>query len=162
MLKSLHRNDTSTIPYIATKQQKLSNTANEDLILMEHTGSDGLPVAIEYLNYKTISPIISYGCNLAKEQQDLDRVVPRTGLKTTGIFYPELDPINNDGTYQRVVYSQIVSTFYNNYRDPTKMWGMEEIDFEKSQTKKFVADKFKMFAIPRIIFGEKVLENTVV
>ena len=162
MLKSLHRNDTQTLPYIATKNWNLSNVVNEDLILMEHTGSDGPPVAIEYLDYRTTNPIVQYGCNLAKEQQDLNKIVPRTGLKTTGIFYPELDPKNDDGTYQRVVYSQIVSTFYNNYRNPVEMWGMEEIDFDKSQTKKFVADKFKMFAIPRIVFGEKVIENTVV
>ena len=162
MLKTLHRNDTSTIPYIATKQQKLSNTTNEDLILMEHAGSNGPPVALEYFDYTPAGPIVNFGCNIAKEQQDLDKIIPRTGLKTTDIFYPELDPKNNDGTYQRVVYSQIVSTFYNNYRNPTEMWGMEEIDFEKSQTKKFVSDKFKMFAIPRIVFGEKVLENTVV
>ena len=162
MLKSLHKNDTQTLPYIATKNWKLSNVANGDLILMEHSGSDGLPVALEYLDYTPGGPVIDYGCDIAKEQQSTDRVIPRSGLKITGIFYPELDPINPDGTFQRVVYSQTVTTFYNKYRDPTKMWGLEEIDFEKSQTKRFVADKFKLFIIPQIIFGEKVLENTVV
>ena len=162
MLKSLHKNDTQTIPYIATKNWELSNVANEDLILMEHSGSDGFPVAIEYLDYGPTQILVSYGCNLAKEQQDLDKIIPRSGLKTTGIFYPELDLKNTDGTYQRVVYSQIATTFYNRFRDPTKMWGMEEIDFERSQTKRFIADKFKLFDIPQIVFGEKVLENTVV
>lgn len=161
MLKSLHRNDTQTIPYIATKNWDLSNVANEDLILMEHSGSDGLPVAIEYLDYGPIHILVSYGCNLAKEQQDLDKVVPRSGLKTTGIFYPESDPTNPDGTFQRVVYAQIVATFYNRYHDPTKIWGLEEIDFERSQTKRFVADKFKLLDVPQKVFGEKVLENTV-
>ena len=52
--------------------------------------------------------------------------------------------------------------YSNNYYNPTKIWGMEEIDFEKSQTKKFVSDKFKMFEIPRAVFGEKIIENTVV
>lgn len=163
MLKSLHKNDTQTLPYIATKNWRLSNVANEDLILMEHGGFDGLPVALEYLDYTPSGPLITFaGCNIAKEQQSLDRVTPRSGLKTTGIFYPELDPVNSDGTFQRVIYSQIVTTFYNKYRDPTKIWGLEEIDFERSQTKRFVADKFKLFIVPRTTFGEKVLENTVV
>lgn len=162
MLKSLHRNDTQIIPYIATKNWNLSNVKNEDSILMEHSGSDGLPVALEYLEYTSDGPIINSGCNIAKEQQGLDKITPRSGLKTTGIFYPESDPKNDDGTYQRLVYAQIAATFYNNYRNPTEMWGMEEIDFEKSQAKKFVADKFKVFDIPRIVFGEKIIENTVV
>jgi len=163
MLKSLHKNDTQTIPYIATKNWELSNVANEDLILMEHTGSAGPPVAIEYLDYRISHPIVSYaGCSIAKEQQELDKIIPRSGVKTTGIFYPESDSTNPDGTYQRVIYSQIATSFYNRYRNPTKIWGLEEIDFEKSQTKRFIADRFKLFDIPQIVFGEKVLENTVV
>lgn len=160
MLKSLHKNDTQITPFIVTKNWELSNVTNEDLILMEHSGSDGLPVAIEYLDYGLDAPVTA-SCNLAKENQEADRVAFKSGLKVSGLFYPDTDPQNEDGTYQRVVYAQVVQMFYNNYRDPTKMWGLEEIDFEKSQTKKFVSDKFKMFEIPQGVFGEKVLENTI-
>ena len=38
---------------------------------------------------------------------------------------------------------------------------MENIDFDKSQTLKFVSDKFKLFDIPQLVFGEKILEYTV-
>lgn len=162
MLKSLHKNDTQTTPFVVTKNWELSNVTNEDLILMEHSGSDGLPVALEYLEYGIYTPITASNCNIAKEQQTQDKAKFKNGLKVSGLFYPETDPQNQDGTYQRVVYAQVVQMFYNDYRDPTKMWGLEEIDFEKSQTKKFVSDKFKMFEIPQGIFGEKVLENTVV
>lgn len=162
MLKSLHKNDTQTTPFVVTKNWELSNVTNEELILMEHDGKDGLPVAVEYLEYTPERPIVAYGCNVAKEQQTDDKVLFRSGLKQTGIFYPEKEPKNLDGTYQRVVYSQIANIFYNNFRDPTKIWGLEELDFEKSQTKKFVADRFKLFDIPRNVFGEKILENTVV
>jgi hypothetical protein len=93
--------------------------------------------------------------------QSQDKAKFKNGLKVSGLFYPETDPQNQDGTYQRVVYAQVVQMFYNNYRDPTKMWGLEEIDFEKSQTKKFVSDKFKMFEIPQGVFGEKMIENTI-
>lgn len=161
MLKSLHKNDTQTTPFVVTKNWELSNVTNEDLILMEHSGSNGLPVALEYLNYGQLGPITASDCNIAKEQQSLDKAIFRNGLKVSGIFYPETDPKNQDGTYQRMVYAQVVQMFYNNYRDPTKMWGLEEIDFEKSQTKKFVSDKFKMFEIPQRLFGEKLIENTV-
>ena len=161
MLKSLHKDDTQLTPFVVTKNWELSNVTNEDLILMEHSGSDGPPVALEYLDYTPEGPMIAYGCNIAKEQQDLDKVQFRDGVKLSGIFYPDTDPTNPDGTYQRVVYSQVVNMFYNTFRDPTKMWGLEEIDFEKSQTKKFVADRFKLYEIPQIIFGEKMLEYSV-
>jgi hypothetical protein len=161
MLKSLHKDDTQTTPFVVTKNWELSNVANEDLILMEHSGSDGLPVALEYINYRLSSPITASGCNIALEQQKLDRALFKDGLKITGIFYPDSDPKNPDGTYQRCVYTQVVGMFYNNYRDPTKIWGLEELDFENSQTKRFIADKFKMFEIPQPVFGEKIIENTV-
>ena len=98
----------------------------------------------------------------ALEQQSDDLLTYKDGLKLSGIFYPDKDPKNLDGTYQRVVYSQIIQTFYNNYRDPTKIWGLENIDFDKSKTKRFLADRFKMFEIPQMVFGEKIIENTVI
>jgi hypothetical protein len=161
MLKSLHKDDTQTIPFVVTKNWELSNVTNEDLIIMEHSGSDGLPVALEYINYGILNPVTASGCNISLEQQELDLASFKDGLKITGIFYPESDPQNPDGTYQRCVYTQVVGMFYNNRRDPTKIWGLEELDFENSQTKRFVADKFKMFEIPQIVFGEKIIENTV-
>ena len=49
MLKLLHKDNTQTTPFVVTKNWGLSNVTNEDSILMEHSGSDGLPVALEYL-----------------------------------------------------------------------------------------------------------------
>jgi hypothetical protein len=162
MLKSLHRNDTQTLPYIATKNWELSNVTNEGLILMEHSGSDGPPVALEYLNYTPSEPVPSSGCNIALEQQNADAATYKSGLKVNGLFYPNTDPQNPDGTYQRMVYAQVSTMFYNTYRDPTKMWGLEKIDFETAKTKRFISDKFKILEIPQSVFGEKVLENTVI
>ena len=34
-----------------------------------------------------------------------------------------------DRTYKRLIYSQIKNSFYNDYNDPTKMFGLENIDF---------------------------------
>ena len=162
MLKSLKKYQIQITPFIATKDWQLSNATNNDLYLFESTGSnDGLPYALEYIDYSNNTPITSSVCDIALEKQELDLVNFRDGLKLSGIFYPDVDPKNNDGTYKRVIYSQIVQTFYNGYRNPTKMWGMENIDFDKSQTLKFVSDKFKLFDIPQLVFGEKILEYTV-
>ncbi len=164
MLKALNINDTLVTPYTATKDWHLSNSEDTDLILFEHTGSDGNPiaVAVEFIDYGDGSggPFVNNSCSLANEKQSLNKASFREGKKTTGTFFPD-EPQNLDGTYKRIVYSQIQGMFYNNYRDPTKMWGMEEIDFDKSQAKKFLTDKFVILDVPTIIMGEKILPNSV-
>ena len=163
MLKSLHKDDTQTTPFVVTKDWELSNVDNGDLILMEHSGSDGLPVALEYLEYSAYyPPVTASGCNIALEQQSLDLVNERDGLNVKGLFYPNTDPQNNDGTYQRMVYSQVSGMFYNNYRDPTKIWGTEKIDFDLSKTKRFITDKFKLLDIPKNVFGDKMEQNSII
>ncbi len=162
MQKALHTNDTQTTPFIVTNNWQLSNTQNDSLVIMEHSGSDGLPVAVEYLDYSSLFPITASNCNVALEQQSNDLVLLRDGLNVQGFFYPNTDPVNLDGTYQRMVYSQIINMFYNTYYDPTKIWGLEDIDFETSQTKRFIADQFTLFEIPQIVFGENMTKNTVV
>ena len=157
MNKPLPKNNIQTTPYAASKDWQLSNLFNDNLILTEHSGS---PIALEYLEYSTASVKINRLCNIALEQQDYDRVLLRDGKKSSGIFYPDEEDINSDGTFKRLVYSQIKTTFYNNYRDPTKIWGLENIDFENSKTKRFLSDEFQLYDIPTNVFGEKLVENT--
>lgn len=157
MLKTLTRDDTTTTPYVATKNWNLSNVANEDVVLAEN----GNPVAAENVDYFPTTTQFNYNCSVAKEDQDLDLVRYREGLKTLGLFYPDLDPKNLDGTYKRMVYTQIKTMFYNNFRDPTKMWGTEKIDFDTSQTQKFLSDSIKLFDIPTNIMGQKIVEGSV-
>jgi hypothetical protein len=161
MLKLLHKNDTQTTPFVVTKNWNLSNVINEDTILMEHSGSDGLPVGVEYVIFGPYYPITASNCDIALENQSADLANYRDGVKLSGTFYPNSDPQNVDGTYQRIVYSQVVNMFYNSYRDPTKIWGLEQIDFDKSQTKRFLSDKFKMFEIPQFVYGEKIIPQTI-
>jgi hypothetical protein len=89
-------------------------------------------------------------------------VLYEEGENVTGIFYPESDPKNNTGTYKRLLYNQVKNAFYNQWNDPTKMFGMENIDFQLSETKKFLADNFRLFNVSKDYFGEKLLENTVI
>jgi hypothetical protein len=164
MLKSLNINDVLVTPYSAVKECRASNIANTDLILFEHTGSDGGPiaVAVEFIDYGDGSsdPTVNSSCSLANELQSLNLATYREGKKINGTFYPTEDQ-NRDNTYKRIVFNQTKEMFYNNHRDPTKMWGMEEIDFDKSQTKKFLQDKFLILNIPTEIMGEKILPNSV-
>ena len=159
MQKFLHTDDTLNTPFISTKEWNLSNVNNTDLIELEHNENT---VALEFVDYTPTIPIFDDGCNIASEQQILDRAIYRYGMKGSGIFYPDQEPTNRDGTFQRVVYSQIITMFYNTYRDPTKMWGMEKLDFDLSKTKKFITDKFSVIDVPTSVFGQKMLENTVV
>ncbi len=160
MLKTLHKNDTQVTSFAVTKNWELSNTLNEDVVLIDTTSSIDIPVGLEYIIYTPETTITSSNCDIALETQDDDLASYRTGLKISGLFYPNTDPQNGDGTYQRMVYSQIYNTFYNLYRDPTKIWGLETLDFELSNTKRFLSDEFTLIDIPPLIFGEKIIPNT--
>jgi hypothetical protein len=158
MLKTLCKNDITITPYVATKKWESSNVANEDVVLAEN----GNPVAVEYINYFFDYVETGSFCSVAKENQENDLTKYREGLKKSGLFYPDLESTNNDGTYKRIVYNQIKTMFYNNYRDPTKTWGLEKIDFNTSNVKKFLSDHIRVFDIPTIIMGENIVKNTIV
>lgn len=160
MNKTLHRNDTQLTPFTMTKEWVLSNTLTDNLVLTEA----GNTVALEYIDYgygSESTPIINISCSVAMEQQPSNKAKLRNGEKRNGLFYSELEPQNVDGTFTRLVYDQVKGMFYNNYRDPSKMWGMEMIDFDKSKTRKFLADKLRLFDIPTIVFGEKILPKSI-
>lgn len=151
-------------PFQATKDWALNNTDNSNLLLYESTGSDdGVPIAFEYVDYDSGIglPVTNSQCDIALETQDSDRVIFREGENVTGPFYPDTDPTNPDGTYKRSIYHQIKASFYNDYRDFTKLLGIEKLDFELSKTKRRLEDNIKMFDIPRVVFGDKIIPNTV-
>lgn len=122
-----------------------------------------VPLAQEFIDYLGSGdlPILNRECNVALEQQVDDKVLYEEGQKLDGPFYVESDPKNNTGTFKRLIYSQIKNAFYNEWNDPTKMFGMENIDFQLSSTRKFLAESFRLFNVSHNYFGEKILENTV-
>jgi len=165
MLKELKRYQVQTMPFQAVRNWELNNTQNESLLLFESTGSDdGEPIDFEYIDYGdgSSTPYTSSECELALEQQEADQVNYREGKKVSGIFYENIDPINIDGTYQRSVYSQIKTSFYNTYRNPTQLFGMENIDFENGKTKRKLAEKLRLFDVPRHVFGDKIVPSSVI
>ena len=151
MFKDLKRYQVQLTPFQAVKNWALNNTENDSLLLFESTGSDdGEPIDLEYIDWGSgySTPYTSSECEIALEQQDADQAHYREGKEVSGPFYPDTDPINVDGTYQRSVYSQVRTSFYNTYRNPTQLFGMENIDFESSRTKRRLAAKLRMFDIP--------------
>jgi len=159
MIKSLKKYQIQTTPFNATKDWSINNKDNDNLLLTE----DDYPIALEFIDYGGGDelPSVNSLCDIALEQQIYNSVKLNEGLKTTGIFYPENDPKNLDGTYQRPIYNQIKTVFYNNYLDPIKIFGLENIDFELSKTKKLLSDKFILFNIPKNIFGDKIIPNSI-
>lgn len=164
MIKNLRKNDIQVTPFVATKSWILSNSTayNQNLILV----NDEDVLALEFIDYEGGDdlPILNRQCNIAlgEVQQSTNSALYEEGEKIEGTFYPETDPKNNTGTYKRLVYNQIKNAFYNDYQDPTKMFGLENIDFQLSETKKFLADEFKSFNVSKKYFGEKILENSVI
>lgn len=165
MIKLLKQYQIQVTPFVATKDWYLNNTDNENLILFESTGSDdGLPIALEFIDYGDGSqlPTTNSLCDIALEQQTNDLATTQIGLNVKGIFYPNIEPINVDGTYKRSIYHQVKTMFYNLYLNPSKIWGIENIDFPLSQTQRLLSDEFRLVDIPRMAYGDKIIPNTIV
>lgn len=161
MIKTIKKFQIKLTPFNATKDWELSTSNNQDLLLMDDPSvSQDEPVALEYIDYGSISQsdaVINSECNIALEQQPDDLAVVEEGLNISGFFYPELDPTNADGTFKRIIWHQVHTMFYNQYKDPTKIWGATNIDFDLSQTKRKISDEFKIFTIPTDIFGDTIV-----
>jgi hypothetical protein len=164
MLKTIQRNNIQTTPFVATKGWQLGNTQNDVLLLISQTGSLGqqLALSVGTIDYGdgTLPHTSSVG-SLALAQQNNDEVIYQEGISGSGLFYPNEELTNADGTYKRLVHSTLRNMFYNDYKDPTKLWGLENIDLHKGGTKRFLSDKVRSFMIPRSKFGEKVVEESV-
>ena len=163
MIKPLKKYEIQLNPFQSTYEWELNNTNNLALLLFESTGSDdGTPYAVEFIDYGLTSSFENTNCDIALEQQTNGNVITIDyGLNVSGLFYPDTDPQNIDGTYQRMIYTQIKSMFYNKYKNPAEIWGLENIDFDLSQTQRILYDKFRIIYIPQESFGDKIIPNTV-
>jgi len=158
MLKELKRDNVQIAPFIVSKNWVTSNFINDDLLLTEA----GESIIVEYVDFGTGYPQPNRTILLALEQQPKDKISYQVGQKDTARFFlANSQPKNEDGTYKTVVYAQIATMFYNKYKDPTKVWGLEHIDFELSGIKKFLTDEIRVFTVPRNVFGEKIVENSI-
>lgn len=162
MIKNLQPNDVQVTPFSVIKSWDLLNSQVDDLVLIEEPAKQ-ISVAQDFVDYEdgTNPPIINRECSIALEQQTPDAVLYEEGINKTGTFYPDEEDRNINGTFKRLVFNQIKNAFYNQYQNPTQIFGLENIDLQKNQTRKFVSDQIRVFTIPKSIFGEKIVEGSV-
>lgn len=158
MIKHINPQNILTSPFIAVKSRAASNTENSDYILTED-GEDG--IALEYVNYNYGDPVLNRSCNIALEQQESDTVTYQEGITGSRTFNSASDPRNGDGTYKSLVYRTIKNSFYNTYQNPLKIFGVENIDFPLSNTRRNLSNKLRMFSVPQIQMGDKIQPNSV-
>ena len=121
-----------------------------------------LSVALDYIDYVTGEPLLNNECNIALEQQDEDKAVYEEGISGSLKPYNFLtDAFNFTGTSKLLLYNQIRQAFYNDYHNPTEIFGMENLDFQLSQTNLYLENRFRMFTIPRLIMGDKIQPGSV-
>lgn len=172
MIKTINHQNFLTTPFVAVKQWNLYNVQNDDLVLIDQSSSlyletypggseQEIPVAMEYIDYNGSYPYLNRECNIALDQQTEDLVYYREGEKRTGTFWPNSEPKNIDGTYKRLVYSQVKEAFYNSYQNPVQIFGIENIDFQLGKTERFLSEFFRQFNIPQSTFGDRIKEGTV-
>jgi hypothetical protein len=161
MLKQIKKTDVTTSPFRATKAWELFNVQNPDQIVLEQDSETS--IALDYIDYITGTPLLNRDCNIALEQQTEDMAVYEEGLSgSNSRFDPNTSEKNlNTGTYKTLLYNQTYRAFYNNYRNPTKIFGMENVDFPRDKTNLYLADKFRMFTIPRFAMGDKISPGSV-
>lgn len=160
MIKNINPQNFLTTPFVAAKGWNLFNNDNEDLVALEGTGSE-FTVALEFFDYSVSPPAVNSSCSIALEQQSNDELEYQEAITGSGTFFPDSEPTNPDGTYKRLVHSQIASTFYNAYGNPIEILGMDYIDFPLGKTLRNLSESARVFTIPRNIFGERIQENTV-
>ena len=167
MIKQLKKTDVMTSPFRATKARELFNVQNPDtLILEEDSSSIVIPdtqIALDYVDYVTGTPLLNRDCDIALEQQTDDLEVYEEGTTGSLKTFDSASAERNigTGTYKELLYNQMFRAFYNEYHNPTEIFGMENIDFPLNKTNRYLADRFRMFTIPRFVMGDKITPGSV-
>lgn len=167
MLKQLKKTDVMTSPFRATKARELYNVQNPDQVILEQDSASVIipdtPVALDYVDYITGTPLLNRDCDIALEQQADDLAIYEEGISGSVKTFnsASADKNLNTGTYKELLYNQMYRAFYNDYRNPTEIFGMENVDFQLNKTNLYLADKFRMFTIPRLVMGDKISPGSV-
>ena len=173
MIKILNPQNIMVTPIVSNVQWNL-NTDDIGLILLdtasvplgaEYDNNPALnTLALEYLdyfNYSGTGPILeNYSCSIALDAPPDQRIVIQNGEYDNTPF--QLTNTKNlDGTYTRLVYNEISNLFYNKYKNPLKILGLDNIDFELSNTYRYLANEFLVFNISPTIFGDQVVPYSI-
>lgn len=166
MIKQISKNNITISPFRAVKSWDLFNIQNESSILLEPLSSSVIIsdtlISIDYVDYNSGNPILNSDCDVALEQQDEDKAIFEEGISGSGVFDSDAEPKNYTGTYKSLLYTQIYRAFYNSYRNPVEIFGMENIDFPLSKTNRYLAENFRMITVPQQMFGDKLVEGSII
>ena len=170
MIKHINHQNILTTPFVAAKTWELNNRDPDDLVLLETYSASvstynppEMFVAYEYVDYYSGStPTLNRTCNIALEQQERDWVIYQEGITGSGYFSPEEEPTNPDGTYKRLIHAQTDQAFYNTYKNPLKIFGIEYIDFPLGRTERQITDAIRIFNIPQRIWGDSIIPRSVI
>jgi len=154
MIKHINPQNILISPFIAAKAHVLSNTQNSDVVVLEDDGVTA--ISLDYVDYNFGSPVLNSDCNIALEQQEADAIAYQEGVLDTGTFNSSSSERNLDGSYKSLVHRTTKNAFYNTYHNPTEIFGVEHIDFALSKTLRNIADRFRMFSLTPLQFGDKI------
>jgi len=161
MIKQLGKHDTLLSPFITEKGWSLHNTDPQELVLTDDINSQE-SIALEYVDYTLVPAALNRDCNIALEQQSTDLAISEEGISGSGKFFPDTEAKNpKTETFKRLVHDQIYRAFYNRYNNPLQIFGIDNIDFPLANNNLYLTNDFLMFTIPRMIFGERIKENSV-
>jgi hypothetical protein len=167
MIKHINHQNVSTTPFIAAKARQLFNVQNSACPILEPYSSsiyeyENENIALDYVDYITGTPLLNRECNIALEQQEDDVAVYEEGISgSLNPYNSNIDSYNSNGTSKLLLYNQIRKAFYNDYHNPTKIFGMDNIDFPLSKTNRYLSDDFRMFTVPRLIMGDRIKPGTI-
>lgn len=156
MIKQIGNYSKVVSPFTAIKAWNLYNIENETAILLD---SDDF-LAFDYVDYSG-TPLLNRDCNIALEQQEQDDAQYEEGISGSGYFDPETDAKNPSGTSKRLLHDQVARAFYNTYRNPLQIFGMNNIDLPLDQTNRTLGNQFLLFSIPRNIMGDRLVAGTI-
>ena len=162
MIKPIIPQNIILTPLDVSNNLSLHNSINEDLVLLEN-GTDTIASEyVDYFNYNGIgAPQENADCSIALEQQTGDLITFRAAISQSGRFDSINDPLNLDGTYKRLVYTQIYNAFYNPYKNPLELFGLNNIDIPLSKTIRTVDNSFLTMNVPRAVFGNTILPSSI-
>jgi hypothetical protein len=167
MIKQLKKTDVGVFPFRANKARQLFNVQNPACPILEPYSQSiyeyqNENIALDYVDYLTGTPLLNRDCNIALEQQEDDVAVYEEGFSGSLKPYNSgSDEFNPSGTSKLLLYNQIRQSFYNEWHNPTEIFGMENIDFPLSKTNRYLANDFRMFTIPRFVMGDRIQPGSV-
>ena len=182
MIKTLKLSDKTISKFKTHKEWKYSTTGSENSIILEQGNNIPIFTGVDS-TLSTEQNDSSFNVNIKKGKN-----IKGTFFDKNSKYFNQLkEPLNPDGSYQRVVYNSVKHLFYNEYglssdvsfnkyyKNPMYMFGSETgiyttEDFSSKTTqtlegsrgeRRVVGDEITVLEIPTKVFGEKIKPNSI-